>query len=93
MPRPIHVASAATDDQALTGAATLVGLTVRESAGTAAVASVVLRDGTAATDPVIAVVELAANESKVITLPAVAITTGVFVDREAGSSELVLYVL
>jgi len=93
MSRPIAVASAATDVQAHTGAATLVGLTVRESAGTPAVASLVLRDGTTATDPIVAVVELAANESKAVPLPAVNIATGIFVDREAGTTELVLYVL
>lgn len=93
MSRSIHIASAATDAQAVTGPATLVGLSVRESAGTPAAASLVLRDGTSTAGEIVAVVELAANESKVLLLPAVRIVDGIFVDREAGSSELIVYII
>lgn len=94
MSRAIPVASGTADAQAFTGAATLVGLVARETdAVTPAVASLVIRDGTAATDPIVAVVKLRASEGQMINLPAVSIADGIFVDRSAGTSELVLYIL
>lgn len=87
------VASGTADAQAVTGAATLVGCSVRETATVAAAAALVLRDGTAATDPARVFIELAANESKQLALPNVEFTNGIFVDRESGTTELVLYYL
>lgn len=90
MSRAIPVASAATDAQAFTGAATLMGF-----AATGATASVVrLRDGTTGTDPVRAVIGIPANGTAAAPLPAVEFATGIFVDRDGtNASELVLYVL
>jgi hypothetical protein len=91
MAKSIVVAAGAGDTQAAIGAFTLVGCSVRESAGAAAAAALVLRDGTGTGDPARFFIELAANESKLLTLPAVEFTNGIFVDRESGTSELVLY--
>jgi hypothetical protein len=89
----IPVVSGAGNVQAVTGPVTLVGLMVRESAATAAAATFVLRDGTTVTDPIRAVIKLAASDFRSISLPAVSFTTGVFVHREVGTTELVLYSL
>lgn len=93
MPRAIAVATGTADVQGVSGAATLAGYSIRESAGTAAVATVILRNGTTATDPIAALIELAANQSTTATLPAVDCPGGVFVDRVAGETELVLYIV
>lgn len=93
MARAIAVASGTADAQAITGSVTLVGVSVQESAGSPAAASLVLRDGTQASDPGRVLIKLAASESRVIALPALQFDAGVFVDRVAGSSELVLYVI
>jgi len=92
MARAVPVAAGATDVQALTGTATVVGFALRET-GTAA-GGVQLRDGTSAAGPVIAVGGVATSGSVYIPVPAVDVTTGVFVDRSGtGVTELVLYVL
>jgi hypothetical protein len=93
MARGVAVASGAGDVQAVTGAVTLVGVAARETAGSPAAASLVLRDGTDATGAVRVPIELAANQSVAVQLPAVEFATGVFVDREAGTTELVLYII
>lgn len=93
MARAVVVASGTADAQAFTGACTLVGYSVRESAGIAAVATVVLRDGTAATDPLRVLIELPADRSETTKTPAIDFANGVFVDRVAGETELVLYLL
>lgn len=89
----VPVASGNTSVQAVSGPVTLAGLSVRESAGTPAAASFVLRDGTSVTDPIRFVAKLALSESRAVALPALSFNTGVFVHREAGSTELVLYCL
>ncbi len=78
--------------QAFTGATELHGFSIRESAGTPAAAAVILRDGTSATDPPVAHIELVANGSMSERLPLIEIGTGIYVDRVAGETELVLYV-
>jgi hypothetical protein len=93
MPRAVQVASGTADAQAVAGSATLVGFSARENAGTAAAATVILRNGTAATDPIVAVIELAADSSQTEKIPAVDCPNGIYVDRVAGTSELVVYVL
>ena len=92
MPRAVAVATGTADTQGVSGAQTLVGYSIRESAGTAAVATVILRNGTSTSDPAVAIIELAANASETRALPAVECASGVFVDRVAGETELVLYV-
>lgn len=92
MARAAYVTSGSAGAQGVAGAATLYGFSVRENAGTAAVATVVLRNGTTNTDPIIAAIELAADGSQSASLPAIDCPHGIFVDRTAGTSELVLYV-
>ena len=92
MARGIPVASGAGDVQAISGSATLHGYSVRESAGTPAAAALVLRDGTQASDPPRCFIELQANEARDVQLPGVRFANGVFVDREAGTSEICLFV-
>ena len=92
MARPVHVATGTADVQGYTGSTTLMGYSVRESAGTPAAATVVLRNGTSTAAPAVAIVELAANGSETGVLPALDCPDGVFVDRVAGETELVLYV-
>lgn len=89
MARAVPVASAATDVQAVTGSVSLLGFCA--AAGSAATV-VRLRDGTTASDPVKAVIGLAANGTAAGLLPSVDFATGVFVDRDGtNSAELVLY--
>lgn len=90
MPKAIHVASGTADSAQSAG--TLVGVCIRESAGTPAAAEVLIRNGTTASDPVVCIFDLASNENRVDPLPAVACPDGIFVDRVAGETELVLYV-
>lgn len=92
MPRAVHVASGAADVQGVSGTTTLYGYTVRESAGTPAAATVILRNGTTNTDPIVGIVELAGDNSRADILPAVDCPDGLFIERAAGSTELVLYV-
>ncbi|MGW9024785.1 hypothetical protein ACWGQ5_11220 [Streptomyces sp. NPDC055722] len=92
MSRVIRVASGTANAQAQTGTTQLHGFSVRENAGTPAVATLVLHDGTTAADPIIAAIKLAASESKHVHLPAIEVSTGIFVERVAGTSELQLYV-
>ena len=87
----VVVPSGATGVQAVTGDCELVGFSVRESAGTPAVASVVLRDGTSSAGKSRAFVSLAASGVDTKLLPAIECKTGIFVDRVSGSTELVLY--
>lgn len=92
MARSIAVASGTGDVQAVTGSCTLLGVCVRENAGAPAAAGVVLRDGTSAAGAVVVPVKLAAGATWFGPLPAIEFTTGIFVDRESGTSEVVLYV-
>jgi hypothetical protein len=85
----VVVASGSTGVQAVTGDCELVGYSVRESVG--AVASVTLRDGTSSAGASRAFASLAAGGTDSKIVPAVEFKTGIFVDRTAGSTELVLY--
>lgn len=93
MPRSIALASDTVGAQAMAGAATLTGYSVRESAASAAVATVILRHGTSAAAPAIAFIEIGANASQTATLPAIDCPNGIFVDRVAGTSEISIFVL
>jgi hypothetical protein len=75
--------------QAVAGDCELVGFSVRETA--AAPATLVFRDGTSSAGASRAFVNLAASGTDSKILPAVEFKTGIFVDRTAGSTELVLY--
>lgn len=90
MSRAVPVALSGADAQAFTGKGTLMGYTIRSTG----VQTVQLRDGTVATDPLLAVAEFAAAGTVNAVLPAVDFNTGIFVDRTgAGTTELVLYLL
>lgn len=73
----------------------LMGYSVRESAGSAAVADFNLRHGGANDDPLLVVGELAANGSDVRWFgpQGLACPDGVWVERVSGETELVLYTL
>lgn len=87
-----HVVTGTGDVQGVSGKAVLVGWSVRESAAVEGVATVILRDGTAATDPAVGFIELAASKSETQWLAqGVTCAGGVFVDRVAGETELVLF--
>ncbi len=83
------VAAGSGNVQVITGATTLVGVAFRETA--AAVATFALRDGTTTGDPIRFVGNLAASAFNYVALPAVPFTTGVFLNRQSGTTELVLY--
>ena len=73
------------------GTLVLYGYSVRESAGSAAAATVFLRNGDANTDPILAVIELAANGSETVWLgDGVVANDGIWVDR-TGSAEGAIY--
>lgn len=93
MARAVQVATGTADVQGYTGATTLMGVSARESASTPAAATVTLRNGTSASDPAVALIELAANGSSTFTVPAIDCPNGVFIDRSGGETELVLYIL
>lgn len=76
-----NVATGTGDAQAVTGATELHGYSIRESSGTPAVATVILRDGTDATGTPLVFIELAANASETRRLPSIDVSSGVFVDR------------
>ena len=80
------------DVQAVSGAGTLHGWSARESAGTAAAATVVLRDGTSTAGAPVASIELGPNARASERIPSVGFGTGLYVDRVAGETELSLYV-
>jgi hypothetical protein len=93
MPRSIAVASGTAGVQAATGAATLAGYSVRESAGSPLAATVILRNGTSAAGAAVAFIEIGADASQTVTLPAIDCPNGIFVDRVAGTSEIAIFVL
>jgi hypothetical protein len=85
----VFVVAGTADVQASVGSADLVGYSIRETAGAAA--TLTIRDGTSAAAPARTFVSLPANGVETKFLPSVDFSTGVFVDRTAGSTELVLY--
>lgn len=89
MSSSIAVAAGTGNVQVTTGSATLVGLSYRETA--AAVATLVIRDGTTTGDPIRFVLNTAALASGSAVLPAVTFTNGVFLHRSTGTTELVLH--
>ncbi len=92
--RKVQVASRTTDLQLDTGRGTLMGFAVRESAGTAAVASAILRDGTSTAGDMIVPINLAADESGIVWFgpQGIPYNTGLYLDMEAGSLEAAIYI-
>lgn len=85
----VVVPAGTVDVQVDTGGVNLIGYSARETA--AAVATVIIRDGTDNTGPQRVFINLAASASQTALVPAVGYATGVRVNRTAGSTELVLY--
>lgn len=88
------VAGQAADVQLIAAAANLrfMGFACRESAAAAAAATFILRHGTLATSPVIAAVELLANEStRELYWPGLLTPNGVFLDIVAGTIDITPY--
>lgn len=90
MSQAIHVPSGTADSAHPAGV--LAGINIRESAVVATAAEVIIRNGTTATDPIVYIRQLVGDEQHVVSLPAVACRSGIFVDRVAGTTEIVLYV-
>ena len=71
-----------------------VGFAVRESDGSPAVASIIFRHGTTDSNPILAPVELNANESaREWWYPGVEAPNGIFLERAAGSTEVTVFFL
>lgn len=90
----IPFASATTDAAVSTSKPTkLYGWSVTESAGSPALASAVLRNGTGTGDPIVAVCSLLASTSggQMFVEP-VLCNGGLFLDRTAGSTTVVVYI-
>lgn len=88
----VVAAAGTTDVQLVTGAGRLIGITAAEAASPADVASFALRDGTSATDAkVCATVTLSPGQSMRDALPGVPFTTGLYLDRITGTTEVVVY--
>lgn len=77
---PVEIASAATDVQGTSEPTVLYGFAYDAAAAT----TIYLRNGTTATDPIVAAVTTAGAEAGVVTLPTggVQCRAGVFVDRD-----------
>lgn len=71
----------------------LLGWSIRESATTAAVATVILRNGDADSDQIVAQVELAGDTAETVSLmpQGVYCNQGIFVERAAGTTTVVVY--
>ena len=92
--RAVALSSASTDVQAVTGRCTLMGWSIHESAGSAAVASLILRDGTSASGAIVAVLELAADGDDHVWFgpDGIRVNGGLYVDRVAGSTEGAVFI-
>lgn len=92
---PSTEANGITADQVGVAAATglrLIGFAARESAGTPAAATFILRHGAADSDPVLAPVELSADEStREWWWPGLDATDGIFIEVVAGTIDITLF--
>lgn len=95
MSRAITTATGTTDVQVHTGAATIVGVSVLATSATAA--HIRLHDGTSTAGQTIVAAGAAGNSAVYLPVPAVDVTTGIFLDRAlasgAGAAEVTVYVL
>ena len=84
----VAVASGTADVQAVNAACTLLGWSFGENAASAAVAEIIIRDGTDNTGTIVAVLTLNPDESIRESAPfgGLKITTGVYVDRVSGTT-------
>jgi len=90
----LQLATATTDVQVMTGSTYLMGFSIKESAGTAAVATLAIRDGTSASAPIVVELELNADQSATMWFgdSGIRIDTGIYVDRIAGETRGAIYV-
>lgn len=84
-----QLSSGTADVPIRTGSGRLLGWSIGESAGSAAVASLIIRDGVSASGAILAVIELAADASVTQSVgPAgIPFTDGLYVDRVTGSTQ------
>lgn len=94
MANAVALASGTVDVQAVTGNVRLMGFSIREAAGSPAAAKLVIRNGTAATDPIVVVLNLNASESvRENFMPnGIVCPAGIFIDRESGTTEGAVWV-
>lgn len=93
MANPIATPTGTADIAFAAGRGKLFGFAARESAGSAAVATFIIRDGTSASGILLIPVELAANTStsQYFSEP-IEFDTGLFLDRVAGETEVTVFV-
>lgn len=91
--RAYHSAAGTADETAADSRKILTGFNVMEAEATGTEAEVKIRDGTTASDPVVLTVTLAAQETVVEWADdtGVVCRNGVFIERVAGTTEVVLY--
>jgi hypothetical protein len=91
--QPVTQANRTADVQLVTGKTYLTGFSVRENAGTPAVAAVVLHDGDADTDPGRIFVELDSNQSVNMNYDSpIAFKDGIFLEVESGEIDITVFV-
>lgn len=89
-----NVAAGTGDAQVVTGKGRLLGFSARESAGTPAAASFILRDGTSASGTPIVFVNLAASETlngDYGGINGIEFANGLYLDRVSGTTDLSVY--
>lgn len=89
------VASDTADVQGVAASAglRLLGFSCRENAGSPAAAEFIIRNGTAASDPPVAFVKLAASESvrEFMGDAGISCPNGIFIDRVTGTTEITIF--
>lgn len=91
--RPVHVASGTADVQVLSSSCDLYSLSARESGAVGTASSFILRDGTSAAGTPAVFVEVAADSSINVSYPnGLRFSTGIYVDRVSGETELSVHV-
>lgn len=92
MSHAIPAASGTAGTQITSGSGDLIGISCRESAGTPAAATLVIRDGTDASGKPLVFVNLAQSTAQTLQLPPVHFTAGLYLDRTSGTSEVVVHI-
>lgn len=90
----VPVLTRTTDLQVYVGSGVLLGFSFRESAGTPAAASFVLRDGTSASGDMIIALNFASDEATLAWLgpQGINFTAGLYLDIQAGELEGAVYI-
>jgi hypothetical protein len=92
----VDVPSGTADDNVFVGTCSITGWSFEEDAGTAAVASLVIRDSaaTSTSAQALAYVQIGADQSVNMSYEhPIRVNAGIFVDRVAGSNRGVIYIL